>query len=129
MEGAHCGPGLIPWRCSWQRLKKTVSPLGQLVTRVITPRLPVEARLVPGPPKRFAQTMGLAFSMSAAVLWIGADSRGLASIPLGMLIGAATLESVFGYCLGCKVFSLLMRLGVIPAEVCDACNNLALRQA
>ena len=31
MEGAHCGPGLTPWRCSWQRLKKTVSPLGQLV--------------------------------------------------------------------------------------------------
>src|SRR3954449_11510336 len=30
------------------------SPLGQLVTRVITPRLPVEPTMVPGPPKRFA---------------------------------------------------------------------------
>ena len=33
----------------------TLSPLGQLVTRVITPRLGVPERLVAGPPKRFAQ--------------------------------------------------------------------------
>jgi hypothetical protein len=39
---------------------------------------------------------------------------------------AATLESVFGYCLGCKTFGLLMRAGIIPAEVCEACNNIAL---
>src|SRR3954468_15017753 len=35
------------------------SPLGQLVTRVVTPRLPVPAKLVPGPPKRFAQGIGV----------------------------------------------------------------------
>ena len=35
----------------------SLSPLGQLVTRVITPRLRVAPRLVPGPPKRFAQAM------------------------------------------------------------------------
>src|SRR5689334_7802710 len=29
----------------------TLSPLGQLVTRVVTPRLGVPPRLVPGPPK------------------------------------------------------------------------------
>src|SRR5262245_10360550 len=33
----------------------TLSPLGQLVTRVITPSLRRPAKLVPGPPKRFAQ--------------------------------------------------------------------------
>src|SRR3954447_7962635 len=31
------------------------SPLGQIVTRIVTPRLRVEPKLVPGPPKRFAQ--------------------------------------------------------------------------
>src|SRR5580692_4629174 len=46
----------------------TLSPLGQLVTRIITPRLPLAARLVPGPPKRFAQAIGAVFSVSAAVL-------------------------------------------------------------
>src|SRR3954447_21970704 len=29
------------------------SPLGQFVTRVVPPRLAVEPKLVPGPPKRF----------------------------------------------------------------------------
>ena len=43
----------------------TLSPLGQLVTRVITPRLPVAARPVPGPPKRFAQGIGAVFSVLA----------------------------------------------------------------
>ena len=33
----------------------TLSPLGLLVTNVITPRLPVEPHYVPGPPKRFAR--------------------------------------------------------------------------
>jgi len=37
----------------------TLSPLGQLVTRVVTPRLGVAPRLVSGPPKRFAQAIGV----------------------------------------------------------------------
>ena len=37
----------------------TLSPLGQLVTRVVTPRLRVAAKLVPGPPKRFDPGVGL----------------------------------------------------------------------
>ena len=46
----------------------SLSPLGQLVTRVITPRLRVAPRLVPGPPKRFAQAMGVALGVIAAVM-------------------------------------------------------------
>jgi hypothetical protein len=102
----------------------TLSPLGQIVTRVITPRLRVAARPVPGPPKRFAQGMGVVFSVTAAVLALGFDRRGAAYIVLGMLAVAATLESVFAYCLGCKVFGLLMRAGVIPEDVCERCNNI-----
>jgi Domain of unknown function (DUF4395) len=103
----------------------TFSPLGQLVTRVITPRLGVAPRLVPGPPKRFAQGIGAAFSLSAAVLAVGFGATTIADDLLGCLILAATLESVFGLCLGCKLFTLLMRLGVIPATVCERCNNIA----
>jgi Domain of unknown function (DUF4395) len=101
-----------------------LSPLGQLVTRVITPRLPVAPKLVAGPPKRFAQGIGLVFSVSAAVLALGFGLRGAAYIVLGLLVVAATLESVFAYCLGCQAFALLMRAGVIPAEVCERCNNI-----
>src|SRR3954471_7207688 len=45
----------------------TLSPLGQLVTRVVTPRLGVAPKAVPGPPKRFAQGIGAVLSVTAAV--------------------------------------------------------------
>lgn len=102
----------------------TLSPLGQLVTRVVTPRLGLDPRLVPGPPKRFAQGIGAAFSLTAAVLALGFGHRGAADVVLGLLVAAATLESVFGYCLGCKIFALLMRAGVIPSSVCERCNDI-----
>jgi hypothetical protein len=103
-----------------------LSPLGQLVTRVITPRLGIAPRYVAGPPKRFAQGVGAAFSVTAAVLALGFGLRGAAYVVIGLLATAATLESVFGYCLGCKAFALLMRAGVIPKEVCERCNNISL---
>jgi hypothetical protein len=105
----------------------TLSPLGQFVTRVATPRLPFAPRPVPGPPKRFAQAIGVLFSVTAAVLAIGFGLTTAAQVVLGLLVVAATLESVFGLCLGCKAFAGLMRLGVIPEDVCERCNNLSLR--
>ena len=106
-----------------------LSPLGWLVTRVITPRLAIAPRLVPGPPKRFAQGVGVAFSVTAALLWVGFDARRPATVVLTVLMAAASLESFAGYCIGCKVFGLLMRAGVIPADVCEACGDISLRSA
>jgi hypothetical protein len=103
----------------------TMSPLGQLATRVVVPRLPIAPRLVPGPPKRFAQAMGFGFSVSALVLTVVGEDLA-ARIVLALLVAAATLESVFAICLGCAVFGVLMRLGIIPAEICERCNNLSL---
>jgi hypothetical protein len=101
----------------------TLSPLGQLVTRVVTPRLGLAPRPVAGPPKRFAQGIGAAFSLSALILtglgyWTAAQSL------LGLLAVAATLESALGICLGCMTFGVLMRAGVIPDEVCERCNDI-----
>ena len=104
----------------------TLSPLGQFVTRVITPRLDLAPRPVPGPPKRFAQGIGVAFSTTAAVLALGFGLTTGAYLVLGALAMAATLESVFGLCLGCRAFALLMRAGLIPADVCKRCNDLGL---
>jgi Domain of unknown function (DUF4395) len=103
----------------------TLSPLGQIVTRVVTPRLRAAPRMVPGPPKRFAQAIGATFSVSAVVLALGLGLDTAAYVVLGLLLVAATLESVFGLCLGCKAFAALMRIGLIPAEVCERCNDLA----
>ncbi len=102
----------------------TLSPLGQLVTRVITPRLPFAPKYVPGPPKRFAQGVGATLSVTALILHFGFGATGAAYVLVGMIVIAATLESVFAYCLGCKIFNLLMRLGVIPESVCEECADI-----
>ena len=101
-----------------------LSPLALLASRVIVPRLPVAPKLVPGPPKRFAQTIGLVFSTTAALLSFAFGLDTAAYVVLGALVVAATLESVFGLCLGCRAFALLMRAGVIPAEVCERCDDI-----
>ena len=101
----------------------TLSPLGQLVTRVVTPRLGIAPRPVAGPPKRFAQGMGAAFSLTALVL-TGLGDWTAAQVALGLLAAAATLEAAFGICLGCSTFGLLMRTGVVPDDVCERCNDI-----
>jgi hypothetical protein len=105
----------------------TLSPLGQLATRVVAPRLPGEPRLVPGPPKRFAQAIGVAFSTSALVLWYGFGLGAATWVVTAMLGAAAFLEAAFGLCLGCLAFGALMRAGLIPEEVCVACADISLR--
>ena len=105
-----------------------LSPLGRLATRVIAPRLGPE-KPVPGPPKRFAQGVGATLTIAAAAIALSHPSR--VSVPadvlLAMLVVAAGLESIAGYCVGCRVFAGLMRIGLIPAQVCEECANIALR--
>jgi Domain of unknown function (DUF4395) len=105
----------------------TLSPLGQLVTRVITPALGFEAKDVPGPPKRFAQGIGATLSVAAAVAHFGFGSTTLAYVLVAAIVAAASLEAVFAYCLGCKIFAGLIRSGVLPEEMCLDCNDISAR--
>jgi len=102
------------------------SPLALFVTRVVTPKLNLNHKFVPGPPKRFAQTIGLVFSSSALLLAL-LDFSLAAKLVITGLIFAALLESVFAICLGCIAFSYLMKLGAIPESVCESCNDISLR--
>ncbi len=104
------------------------SPLGQFVTRVITPRLQVEHQFVAGPPKRFAQGVGLVFS-GGALLATALGSTTFSAGLISALVVAATLESALAFCLGCMVFNRLMRWGLIPADICEDCNDLSRRFA
>ena len=101
----------------------TLSPLGRLASGVIAPRLG-PPKYVAGPPKRFAQGMGAAFTTTAAILALGFGLTTEADVLTGLLVVAATLESVFALCLGCQVFGLLMRIGVVPEETCERCANI-----
>jgi hypothetical protein len=102
------------------------SPLGQLASRVIAPRLG-EPKLVPGPPKRFAQAVGFTVTTAAAVAWFAFSSALATNVLLGLIVVAAGLESIGGLCLGCVGFGYLMRAGVIPPETCEACNDISRR--
>jgi hypothetical protein len=103
-----------------------ISPLGWFAVHVSGPRLKSWEKFVPGPPKRFAQSMGLAFSLAALLTWLSAgwlDARWI----LLPLIAAASLEGFAGYCMGCTVFGWLMRAGVVPESVCVECADLSAR--
>jgi hypothetical protein len=100
----------------------TLSPLGRFATRVAAPRLGAP-KYVPGPPKRFAQGMGAAFTTTAAILWLAGATTG-ADVLLALLAGAAALESILAFCVGCQIFALLMRTGLIPESVCLECSQL-----
>ncbi|HSM65834.1 MAG TPA: DUF4395 domain-containing protein [Ilumatobacteraceae bacterium] len=109
----------------------TLSPLGQFVTRVVTPRVEsilrrrdpgFRSRQVPGPPKRFAQAIGLGFTAGAAVAWV-AGAPAVALVLVAMLAVAATLEAAFALCLGCIAYSAIWG--------CADCDDISdrLRQA
>lgn len=101
----------------------TLSPLGRLVTEVITPRIDIEHRFVSGPPKRFAQGIGAAFTTTASVAHLlGAGA--VATVAIALLTAAASLEALAGYCLGCKIYGVLIRFGLRPADDCVECADL-----
>jgi hypothetical protein len=102
----------------------TLSPLGWTAQKVIAPRLGAKEP-VPGPPKRFAQGMGAAFSTLALVFGLILGDHGIADGLLVLLVIAAGLESIFAYCLGCKVFAMLMRVGLVPEEICAECADIS----
>ena len=72
-----------------------------------------------GPPKRFAQTVGLVFTLAATGFLVA----GLPVVTVGLLavlLVFALLESVVGFCAGCFVFAQLMKVGLMPEETCAA---------
>ena len=101
------------------------SPLAQLATKVVAPRLG-PPRDVAGPPKRFAQGMGAAMTtLGVAAFAFGWTTA--TAVLLALLVTAATLEAALGLCIGCRIFALLMRAGLIPETVCVECADVSAR--
>jgi len=123
------GPGLVLIAGGfWLRVLfgPRISPFALLSVKVLAPRIG-RAKLVPGPPKRFAQGIGAGLgTVAAALYFLGFGTA--AWVLLGLLIVAASLEAFLGFCLGCAIFGLLQRRGLIPADICEACNNIELRR-
>ena len=104
-----------------------LSPAALLATRVLVPALGNPYKPVGGPPKRFAQAIGLVFSVAALLLYFGLGLTVAATVAIGVLVVFASLEAVLGFCAGCFVFGYLMRWGLVPSYICEACNNVGSR--
>lgn len=100
----------------------TMSPLGQFSLRVATPlieqRFGVDSRRVPGPPKRFAQAIGLAFSGGAMLGW-ATGATWLSVVLIAALLVAASLEAFAAVCLGCIAYAAIWG--------CDDCDDISER--
>jgi tellurite resistance protein len=85
-------------------------------------------RFACGPPKQFAAMCGLFFSVFAAGLFVGGIPSG-GAVLLGLLAGAATLEGVLDFCLGCWMFSHAIAWKIVsPAVYSPYLNLLASRK-
>ena len=111
------------------------SPIAQLVGRWIRPAVPAEKRPTAGPPKRFAAAIGAVLTVAATVLWlVNVITGSSTAISVVVVIGAVMvlfplLEAAFGLCVGCRLFAVLMRLGLVPEEVCLDCADITRRRA
>lgn len=104
------------------------SPIAAVVQKFVRPRVRALRRPTPGPPKRFAAGIGAVLTLVAAALWVlGLGDPVVLAIGFVMVVFPA-LEAIVGLCVGCKVFGVLMKLGVVPEEICLECADITLRR-
>lgn len=96
----------------WGVLSPRTAPWAVLFRRVVQPRLAPPTELEDPRPPRFAQGVGLAVTTIGLLLH-------LAGVPWALPIAAAcafvaaALNAVFGLCLGCRLYLLLQRAGIL----------------
>jgi hypothetical protein len=89
------------------------TPYSWIFRRLVRPRLsPPTDFEDPGPP-RFAQAVGLGFTLAALLGYLSGATL-VGAIATGFALGAAFLNAVFGLCLGCEVYLLVRRAAPTP---------------
>ena len=84
------------------------TPYGLLFKNLVKPRLSGVAPTEDVRPPKFAQAVGFAFALVAAIgAFAGTDL--VFTIAVGMALAAAFLNAAFNYCLGCEIYLLLVR--------------------
>ncbi len=96
----------------WGVLSPRTQPWSLLFRTVVQPRLPKPTELEDPRPPRFSQGVGLFVTVVGLLLHV-------IGVPLALPVAAAAafvaafLNAAFGYCLGCQLYLLLQRAGVI----------------
>lgn len=84
------------------------TPTAYVFKTVVRPRLAAPDHLEDSRPPRFAQTVGLGFALVALAGYLTGATL-LGQIAAGFALAAAVLNAVFGFCLGCELYLLLVR--------------------
>lgn len=88
------------------------TPLAWVFRTFVRPRLAPPSDWEDPRPPRFAQGVGLVFALVALGGFVsGATTLGL--VAAGFALAAALLNAVFRLCLGCEMYVVLLRAGVI----------------
>jgi hypothetical protein len=85
------------------------TPTGLLFRRFVRPRLDPPADLEDPRPPRFAQAVGLGFTVVALLGYL-TGAIVLAQVAVGLAVVAAFLNAAFGFCLGCELYLLGLRV-------------------
>ncbi|CAM9250730.1 unnamed protein product, partial [Ectocarpus fasciculatus] len=81
----------------------------------------IENDFTAGPPKRFAQAIGLMFAASCMVLAFCKQNVAMACLAAG-LFGASFLAGFVDFCIACAIFGMAVRAKIVPDDVCEACS-------
>jgi hypothetical protein len=87
-------------------------PYGAIFKKFIRPNLAAPTELENPKPPTFAQLIGFVITLVGFVLALFGLTTG-AFIAVAFAFVAAFLNSVFGYCLGCQIYVLLVRAGIV----------------
>jgi len=87
-------------------------PYGLLYRVAVRPRLAPPTELEDPAPPTFAQAVGLVVTGLGLLLFVLGVPAAL-PIAAALAFVAAFLNAAFGYCLGCQIYLLLVRAGVI----------------
>ena len=87
-------------------------PYGLLFRRLVRPRLGPPAELEEAAPPAFAQGVGFVITLLGVVAGL-LGATGVLAVFAALAFVAAFLNSVFGYCLGCQAYVLLLRARII----------------
>ncbi|MFZ8757812.1 DUF4395 domain-containing protein [Microbacterium sp. HMH0099] len=96
----------------WSVVSPRTAPWAVLFRRVVQPRLSPATEFEDARPPRFAQGVGLLVTGAGLLLHLVGVPWAL-PIAAAMAFVAAFLNAVFGLCLGCQLYLLLQRTGLI----------------
>ncbi|GAA1986764.1 DUF4395 domain-containing protein [Microbacterium pumilum] len=99
----------------WSVVSPRTAPWGVLYRKVVQPRLGPPAELEDPRPPRFAQGVGL-FVVSVGLVLALFGVPWAIPVAAALAFVAAFLNAAFGLCLGCQLYLVLQRAGLVGRE-------------